>query len=104
MSGTHLVAGDYRWGKNSLRSFPSEHSSAKSRWGYLAQRHVAGERPDNSPGKGAIVVVISQLEKMTGYLLDFGHRCTTMTLMRSERRYWLVSKNFVDEELDGAKL
>nr|GEW55098.1 hypothetical protein [Tanacetum cinerariifolium] len=24
--------------------------------------------------------------------------------MRSERRYWLVSKNFVDEELDRAKL
>ncbi|GKE47876.1 hypothetical protein Tco_1479134 [Tanacetum coccineum] len=26
MSGTHLVAGDYRWGKNPLRSFPSDKS------------------------------------------------------------------------------
>ncbi|GJW70833.1 probable F-actin-capping protein subunit beta [Tanacetum coccineum] len=25
MSGTHLVAGDYRWGKNPLRGFPSEY-------------------------------------------------------------------------------
>ncbi|GKF35366.1 hypothetical protein Tco_0108566 [Tanacetum coccineum] len=53
MSGTHLVTGDYRWGKNPLRSFPAS----------IPQRQVAGEAtcrwesPDNSPGKGAIVVV-----------------------------------------------
>ncbi|GJR58988.1 probable galacturonosyltransferase 14 isoform X2 [Tanacetum coccineum] len=68
MSGTHLVAGDYRWGKNPLRSFPSEYSPATmSTWAYLSpatcrwdtfpQRHVAGENPDMSPGKRAIVVV-----------------------------------------------
>ncbi|GJR97533.1 hypothetical protein Tco_0269707 [Tanacetum coccineum] len=56
MSGTHLVAGDYRWGKNPSRSFPSEYSPATCRWGYkFPQRHVAGERPDMSPGKRAIV-------------------------------------------------
>ncbi|GKA82232.1 hypothetical protein Tco_0788980 [Tanacetum coccineum] len=36
MSGTHLVAVDYRWGKNPLRSFLSEHSPTTSRWGYLS--------------------------------------------------------------------
>ncbi|GKB57534.1 hypothetical protein Tco_0913720 [Tanacetum coccineum] len=59
MSGTHLIAENYRSGKNHLRSFPSEHSPATSRWGYLSQRH--GERPDNSPGKGAIVVVLTDI-------------------------------------------
>ncbi|GJZ06629.1 hypothetical protein Tco_0540422 [Tanacetum coccineum] len=64
MSGTHLVAGDYRWGKNPLRSFPSEYSPATCRWGYLSPatcrwgylspatcrwgkpRHVAREKGD----------------------------------------------------------
>ncbi|GJU69578.1 hypothetical protein Tco_1255837 [Tanacetum coccineum] len=56
MSGTHLVAGDYRWGKNPLRSFPNEYSPATSRWDTFPQRHVAGENPDMSPGKRAIEV------------------------------------------------
>ncbi|GJR03421.1 reverse transcriptase domain-containing protein [Tanacetum coccineum] len=51
MSGTHLVAGDYRWGKNPSRSFPSEYSPATCRWGNLSpatcrwgkSRHVARE-------------------------------------------------------------
>ncbi|GKE13542.1 hypothetical protein Tco_1417093 [Tanacetum coccineum] len=30
MSGSHLVAGDYRWGKNPLRSFPSDLSLGKT--------------------------------------------------------------------------
>ncbi|GJT30270.1 FAR1-related sequence 5-like protein [Tanacetum coccineum] len=30
MSGTHLVAGDYRWGKNPSRSFPSDMSLGKA--------------------------------------------------------------------------
>ncbi|GJS55663.1 hypothetical protein Tco_0629025 [Tanacetum coccineum] len=33
MCGAHLVAGDYRWGKNPLRDFPSEDSPATFRWG-----------------------------------------------------------------------
>ncbi|GKA82391.1 putative ribonuclease H-like domain-containing protein [Tanacetum coccineum] len=37
MSGTHLVAGDYRWGKNPLRSFPSEYFPATCRWGKGAE-------------------------------------------------------------------
>ncbi|GKC46195.1 hypothetical protein Tco_1063917 [Tanacetum coccineum] len=44
MSGTHLVAGDYRWGKNLFelpqRVFPSDKS-----WDTFPQRHVGGERP-----------------------------------------------------------
>ncbi|GKD64791.1 hypothetical protein Tco_1306899 [Tanacetum coccineum] len=29
----HIVAGDYRWGKNPLRDFPSEDSPETFRWG-----------------------------------------------------------------------
>ncbi|GKB95046.1 hypothetical protein Tco_0981183 [Tanacetum coccineum] len=43
MSGTHLVAGE---------RIPYEASPAS-----IPQRHVAGENPDMSPGKRAIVVV-----------------------------------------------
>ncbi|GJW88132.1 retrovirus-related pol polyprotein from transposon TNT 1-94 [Tanacetum coccineum] len=52
MSGTHLVAEDYRWEKNPLRSFPSEYSPATCRWGKVSPatcrwgkpRHVAREK------------------------------------------------------------
>ncbi|GKE80581.1 hypothetical protein Tco_1550581, partial [Tanacetum coccineum] len=62
MSGTHLVAWDYRWGKNPLRSFPNEYSSATSRWRYLSPatcrwgkpRHVAREKGDCRSGSSEL--------------------------------------------------
>ncbi|PWA39434.1 ADP-ribosylation factor 2 [Artemisia annua] len=40
MSGTHIVAGDYRWGNNPCRGFPSEHSPATCHWGKDERRDV----------------------------------------------------------------
>ncbi|GJZ55187.1 hypothetical protein Tco_0610380, partial [Tanacetum coccineum] len=55
MSGTHLVAGERIPYEASPASIPQRQVAGDS----FPQLHVAGERPDNSPGKGAIVVVSS---------------------------------------------
>ncbi|GKA95387.1 hypothetical protein Tco_0817425, partial [Tanacetum coccineum] len=60
MCGAHLVAGDYRWGKNPLRDFPGENSPATFRWGRFSPatrrwgkwQIFARENTDCSSGQG----------------------------------------------------
>ncbi|GKD86938.1 hypothetical protein Tco_1358092 [Tanacetum coccineum] len=55
MSGTHLVAGERIPYEASPASIPQRQVAGDT----FPQRHVAGENPDMSPGKRAIVVVIA---------------------------------------------
>ncbi|GJY45882.1 CRAL-TRIO domain-containing protein [Tanacetum coccineum] len=104
MSGTHLVAGDYRWGKNPLRSFPNEHSPATSRWGYLSPatcrwgkaRQFARERGDCIDFSGLVDVIENIDEWFEVFDGDMA------------RRRWLVEylmqKIEFDDEEASAKL
>ncbi|GKG38003.1 hypothetical protein Tco_0457226, partial [Tanacetum coccineum] len=52
MSGTHLVAGE----RIPYEASPASISQRQVAGDTFPQRHVAGESPDMSPWKGAIVV------------------------------------------------
>ncbi|GKB25597.1 ty3-gypsy retrotransposon protein [Tanacetum coccineum] len=62
MSGTHLVAGDYRWGKNPLRSFPSEHSPATSHWGHLSSATCHWGKARQFRGKGRCLCQVVSMD------------------------------------------
>ncbi|GKA70577.1 hypothetical protein Tco_0776716 [Tanacetum coccineum] len=93
MSGTHLVAGDYRWGKNPLRSFPSEYSPATSRWGYLSPatcrwgkaRQFAKERGDCCSELNLRVCLDRKLRKLKSLETQVDSTKQNMVVQKEDR-------------------